>query len=215
MNCIIIDTGSGNLRSAAKSFERAADEVADNASISVSSKPEDIQKASHIVLPGVGAFGDCAAGLAATDGLLDALDEAVIEGDAWFLGICVGMQLMLDTGYEHGEHQGLGWIKGEVVKLLPPPEGGRAFKIPHMGWNELTISDANCPLLTGIENGDHAYFVHSYHGICQQDNEVLATTDYGQDIAAAIGRDNLFGTQFHPEKSQAMGLKLIGNFLNL
>ncbi|MBT3237467.1 MAG: imidazole glycerol phosphate synthase subunit HisH [Rhodospirillaceae bacterium] len=210
MTVVIIDYGSGNLRSAAKAFERAADDNGLGLDVIVSDKPGDLGRASHIVLPGVGAFGDCRAGLGALDGMVDALGEAVISGATPFLGICVGMQLMADVGHEHGEHPGLGWIKGAVEPMTPDDA---TLKIPHMGWNELTINNASHPLFDDIDDGAHAYFVHGYHMVCENAANVLATTSYGGPVTAVIGRDNMVGTQFHPEKSQALGLKLIGNFL--
>ncbi|MHA1597445.1 MAG: imidazole glycerol phosphate synthase subunit HisH [Alphaproteobacteria bacterium] len=210
MTVVIIDYGSGNLRSAAKAFERASDDLGLGLDVVVSARACDLKAASHIVLPGVGAFGDCKAGLAALDGMIEALEEKVISDGAPFMGICVGMQLMAEAGHEHGNHQGLGWIKGAVEPLRPTDE---SLKIPHMGWNELTFTEPGHPLFAGLDDGAHAYFVHGYHMVCENASDVLATTDYGGAVTAVIGRDNMVGTQFHPEKSQALGLKLIGNFL--
>jgi glutamine amidotransferase len=205
----LIDYGSGNLRSAAKALERAARENAIATEVAVTSDPDLVAKADRVVLPGVGAFADCRRGLAAVSGMEAALAEAVIAKGRPFLGICVGMQLMADWGREFESTAGLGWIPGEVVAMRPKDP---LLKIPHMGWNELDPR-ADHPLLAGIAKGDHAYFVHSYEIRCANPRHVLATTEYGGTIAAAVGRDNLAGTQFHPEKSQATGLRLIANFL--
>ena len=205
----IVDCGSGNLRSAAKAFERAAMENDVSADIRVTSRPEAIAGADRIVLPGVGAFADCRRGLAAVAGVEEALNEAVVARARPFLGICVGMQLMAECGREFGTTEGLGWIGGEVVPIEPRDE---ALKIPHMGWNEIEAR-ADHPLLAGFGAGAHAYFVHSYHFRLADAADLVAVTDYGGPLAAVVGRDNLAGTQFHPEKSQAAGLRLIGNFL--
>ncbi len=206
MSVAIVDYGSGNLRSAAKAFERAAAGAVD---IAVTSDPEAVRRADRIVLPGVGAFADCKAGLEALDGMTDALIEAVIAGGKPFLGICVGMQLMATRGLEHGDHAGLDWIAGDVGPLVP---ADAALKVPHMGWNELSVS-TNHPVLDGLTGGAHVYFVHSYAMSPADPSHALATTDYGGAVTAAVGRDNMIGTQFHPEKSQRAGLRLIGNFL--
>lgn len=206
----IVDYGSGNLRSAAKAFERAiADENLD-LRVNVTGKARDILDASHVVLPGVGAFGDCRRGLDALPGMVDALRRIVIEERRPFLGICVGMQLMATVGREHGVHRGLDWIPGEVVLLRP---NTAHLKIPHMGWNGLRLTDPAHPFFDGIELDAHAYFVHSYGFACSNADDALATVDYGGPVTAVIGRDNMLGTQFHPEKSQAVGLRLIANFL--
>jgi imidazole glycerol-phosphate synthase subunit HisH len=207
---VIIDYGSGNLRSAAKAFERASAESGLSDMIKVSSDSRDVVRADRIVLPGVGAFGDCRRGLEALPGMIEALNRTVIEDARPFLGICVGMQLMARVGREHGEHPGLGWIDG-IVAILPAASAG--LKIPHMGWNDLTIVHPDHWLLAGIHPGAHAYFVHSYAFRPHDPATVLATVDYGGAVAAVIGRNNLVGTQFHPEKSQATGLRLIANFL--
>jgi imidazole glycerol-phosphate synthase subunit HisH len=213
----IIDYGSGNLRSAAKAFERAASEAGSSQQIAVTADPAIVAAADRVVLPGVGAFADCRRGLLAIDGMLAALDEAVIARGQPFLGICVGMQLMATRGLEHGITDGFGWIAGEVAPIAPVQVGGGpTLKIPHMGWNELDIRAAGHPLFGGLSDGDtapHAYFVHSFHLVADDPAQVLATVDYGGAITAAVGRDNLAGTQFHPEKSQAVGLRLIANFL--
>jgi glutamine amidotransferase len=211
MTIAIIDYGSGNLRSAAKAFER----VAGSTDVKVTSDPKDLDGASHIVLPGVGAFADCMEGLKAVSGMIQALEENILHKRKPFLGICVGMQMLFETGHEHGTHSGLGWISGEVVKIRDEGLGkrGESLKIPHMGWNDLTIAQHGHALLAGIKTGDHAYFVHSYHALCTNSLHVLAITEYGTPITAIVAKDNIMGTQFHPEKSQETGLKLIGNFL--
>jgi glutamine amidotransferase len=206
----IVDYGSGNLRSAAKAFERAAAENEISAEVKVTSAPDAVATADSIVLPGVGAFADCRRGLAAVGGLEAALREAVMVRARPFLGICVGMQLMAEAGREFETVEGLGWIRGEVTAIEP---GDPALKIPHMGWNEIE-PQADHPLLAGLRAGVHAYFVHSYHFRLADDADLVATTDYGGMLAAVIGRDNVAGTQFHPEKSQHAGLRLIGNFLH-
>jgi glutamine amidotransferase len=205
----IVDYGSGNLRSAAKAFERAARENEICTEVNVTSAPEAIAAADSIVLPGVGAFADCRRGLTAVPGLEAALHEAVMIRARPFLGICVGMQLLADAGREFETVQGLGWIGGDVAAIEPADAG---LKIPHMGWNELEPRSAH-PIVAGIGAGAHAYFVHSYHFRLADAADLVASTDYGGALAAVIGRDNLAGTQFHPEKSQEAGLGLIRNFL--
>ncbi len=207
---VIIDYGSGNLRSAGKAFERCARELGSGDTVEVTAEAAALAKASHIVLPGVGAFADCMAGLTALPGMLEALHAAVIDGGKPFLGICVGMQLMAERSLEHGTHDGLGWIAGEVVPLAP---ADRTLRIPHMGWNELRPQGEGHPILAGIAPGTHAYFVHSYAMACARAEDVRATVEYGGPVTALVARDNLVGTQFHPEKSQAAGLALIRNFL--
>jgi glutamine amidotransferase len=210
----IIDYGSGNLRSAAKAFERSAREVGVAATIAVTDDLAVIERADRIVLPGVGAFADCRAGVDAVAGLRDALERRVVADAAPFLGICVGMQLMVRAGFEHVTTEGFGWLDGEVRQIEPAPEpDGRARKVPHMGWNALSILAADHPVLAGLADGDHAYFVHSYAMRLSDRTTCLATADYGGEITAVVGRDNMVGTQFHPEKSQATGLRLIANFL--
>ncbi len=205
----IIDYGSGNLRSAEKAFARVATESGSGHEVRVTSEPDEVASAERIVLPGVGAFGDCMGGLSAIPGLVDVLRERVLQKGTPFLGICVGMQLLATTGREHGEHQGLGWIEGEVTRITPSDPD---LKIPHMGWNELTQVKPHA-LLEGLPVGAHAYFVHSYGFRPKSQDALFATTDYAGAISALIGRDNIAGTQFHPEKSQAVGLALIGRFL--
>ena len=209
---VIIDYGSGNLHSAAKAFERAAREARANVRIEVSADPADVLAADRIVLPGVGAFADCKRGLDAVPGLRDALETTVRRQGRPILGICVGMQLLADRGLEHVVTEGLGWIAGEV-RLLEPTD--KALKIPHMGWNTLTVARDHA-LLADIATGPsglHAYFVHSYHLAASDRTSIVAETDYGGPVTALVGRDNIVGTQFHPEKSQQLGLKLIANFL--
>jgi imidazole glycerol-phosphate synthase subunit HisH len=209
VNVVIVDYGSGNLRSAAKAFERAAAENGISTQIEVTNKPEAVAGADRVVLPGVGAFADCRRGVAAVPGLEAAMHEAVIVRARPFLGICVGMQLMADRGREFETVAGLGWIEGEVVAIKPRDP---ALKIPHMGWNEIEPRAAH-PLLAGLGAGAHAYFVHSYHFRLGDAADLIAVTDYGGPLTAMIGRGNLVGAQFHPEKSQEGGLRLIGNFL--
>ncbi len=208
----IIDYGAGNLRSAAKAFERVAASLDKGAKIIVTDDPEIVRRADRIMLPGVGAFADCKAGLDAVPGMVEVLDERVIRGGVPFLGVCVGMQLLASEGREKVVTQGLGWIPGAVEKITPSDP---ALKIPHMGWNTISVLKPHA-LLAGIADGPqglHAYFVHSYHLKTDDAAHLVATTDYGGALTACVGRDNIFGTQFHPEKSQALGLKLIENFL--
>ena len=209
MSVVVVDYGSGNLRSAAKACERAARDRGLKLDVTISGRAEDVRAAERIVLPGQGAFADCKRGLAAVPGMIEALEESVVKQGKPFLGICVGMQLMAERGLEHGVHQGLGWIKGDVVAMTP---SDKALKIPHMGWNEL-VDLAPHPVLAGLAAGCHAYFVHSYVLGAGERRHVLASCDYGGAFAAVVGRDNMVGTQFHVEKSQATGLTLIGNFL--
>lgn len=212
MKIAIIDYGSGNLHSAAKAFERAAMEAGSGHDIVVTSNPADVRSAERIVLPGVGAYGDCWAGLNAVEGMVDALKESVLVAGNPFLGICVGMQLLSERGFEHGMTEGLGWIKGDVKRIEP---GDPVLKIPHMGWNTLSVVNPH-PLLRDIPTGDdgwHAYFVHSYALMDGETAELVAEADYGGRVTAIVARDNIAGTQFHPEKSQKMGLRLIVNFL--
>jgi len=208
----IIDYGSGNLHSAAKAFERAAREGQSDASIAVTADPADVLAADRIVLPGVGAFADCKAGLDAVPGMGEALEASVRRKGRPFLGICVGAQLMAERGLEFRIMPGLGWIKGDVKAIEPSDPG---LKIPHMGWNTLELVNEH-PLLEGIETGPdglHAYFVHSFHLSTPDRTALVAEADYGGPVTAMLARDNIAGTQFHPEKSQALGLRLIANFL--
>lgn len=208
----IVDYGSGNLRSAQKAFERAVREQGLGCDIVVTSDPDLVARADRIVLPGVGAFADCKAGLDSRDGMSAALDDAVVKRAVPFLGICVGMQLMASFGHEHETCPGLDWIAGDIVALAPTPPAQTALKIPHMGWNTLCLR-ADHPVLAGLENGTHVYFVHSYHYVPINSDHVLAQVDYGGPLSAVVGRDNMIGTQFHPEKSQVAGLRLFSNFL--
>ncbi len=212
MKIAIIDYGSGNLHSAAKAFERAATEAGSGHNIVVTSNPADVRDAERIVLPGVGAYGECWKGLNAVDGMVDALKKSVLDARKPFLGICVGMQLISERGFEHGVTEGLGWIKGDVKRIQP---GDPALKIPHMGWNTLSVINEHA-LLDGIPAGPsgwHAYFVHSYALMNGDNAELVAEADYGGRVTAIVARDNIAGTQFHPEKSQKLGLRLIVNFL--
>lgn len=212
MRVAIIDYGSGNLRSATKAFERAAREAGIEAIIDLTDKPDAVATADRVVLPGVGAYADCRAGLNAVSGMNEALIEAVENKARPFLGICVGMQLMSSRGLEKTTTEGLGWIKGDVIEMTPSDPD---LKIPQIGWNTLELNSPH-PLFDGINtgpNGLHAYFVHSYHLAAANPAEVIATTDYGGAMTAFVGRDNLAGAQFHPEKSQKLGLALISNFL--
>jgi glutamine amidotransferase len=207
MRAALIDYGSGNLASAAKALARAAQGT--GLEIVTTADPQIVREAERIVLPGVGAFADCMRGLSAVPGMVEVLREKVIRDGAPFLGICVGMQLLATVGREFGDHAGLGWIAGEVVKIAP---GDPALKIPHMGWNELKIVRKH-PVLEGISDGANVYFVHSFQLKPALEEDLLATTDYGGPITAVVGNENIVGTQFHPEKSQAFGLKLLENFL--
>jgi glutamine amidotransferase len=206
----IIDYGSGNLRSAAKAFERAAADLPGGIKVAVTADPAAVLRASHIVLPGVGAFADCMAGLAGLDGMIEALQTRVRDDGVPFLGICVGMQLMATMSREHGRHDGLGWLPGTVAALTPKP----GVRVPHMGWNALEILRSEHPVVGQIAAGAHAYFVHGYAFAVEDPEALLAQTDYGGPISAIVGQDNILGTQFHPEKSQQTGLDFIGNFLN-
>jgi glutamine amidotransferase len=203
----LIDYGSGNLASAAKALARAGEGT--GLAIVTTADPAAVKAAERIVLPGVGAFADCMRGLSAIPGMVPALREKVLKDGAPFLGICVGMQLLATMGREFGEHRGLGWVAGEVVKIEPEDT---ALKIPHMGWNELKIVQQH-KLLEGIDSGAHVYFVHSYQFRPALPDDLIATTDYGGPVTAMIGNENIAGTQFHPEKSQETGLKLLANFL--
>ena len=205
----LIDYGSGNLHSVAKALEHVGSNTGHV--VEVTHDPTVVRQASHIVLPGVGAFGDCVAGLKAMDGMMEALQEAVQIRQKPFFGICVGMQMLAEKGLEKGEHRGLGWIKGTVEKL----QGTGHMRIPHMGWNNLHLEQSDHPAVKGIKEGEHAYFVHSYHMDVEESGVVVATTDYGQHVTAMVAKENIIATQFHPEKSQAMGLRIIENFLKL
>ena len=211
MTTAIIDYGSGNLHSALKAFERAAGE-AGGQEVALTSDPDVVRRAERVVLPGVGAFADCKRGLEAVPGMVDALRDVVLQRGRPFLGICVGMQLMASRGLEHQVTEGLGWIPGDVVAIEPQDA---ALRVPHMGWNTLDVARPHA-LLDGIETGNsglHAYFVHSFQFVPTDPGHVIAQTQYGGPVVAMVGRDNIAGTQFHPEKSQKLGLALIANFL--
>ena len=208
MRTVIVDVGIGNLHSAEKAFQRMAPE-AGGGEVVVTADPDAVVQATHVVLPGDGAFPACRHALDAVPGMVEALTEAVIGQGRPFLGICVGMQLLADVGREYADTAGLGWIGGEVVRIVPDDP---ALKVPHMGWNDLVL-DRPHAVFDGIASGDHAYFVHSYHLAVADPAHLLAHAEYGGPRAAVVGRDNILGTQFHPEKSQATGLRLIANFL--
>lgn len=208
MLTVLVDYESGNLHSAQKAFERMAAEV-DGGDVLVTNRPEDVLRADRIVLPGDGAFPACKRELLAVPGMVEALNEAVIQNGRPFLGICVGMQLLATRGHEYAPTDGLDWIGGDVVPIQPD---NPSMKVPHMGWNDMVI-DRPHPVLDGLNTGDHAYFVHGYRFQVADRAHLLAHVDYGGPVTAIIGRDTILGTQFHPEKSQAVGLRLIGNFL--
>ena len=208
----IVDYGSGNLHSARKAVERAAHESGRADDVIVTADPDIVRKADRIILPGVGAFADCRAGLDAVPGMIEALEETVRRGGRPFLGICVGMQLMAELGREYVATEGLGWIKGEVDRIHPRDP---SLKIPHMGWNTLDVRRPH-RLLEGIPTGRdglHAYFVHSYHLVPADAADLVAEADYGGPVTAIVARGSMAGTQFHPEKSQRLGLALLANFL--
>ncbi|EEW24222.1 imidazole glycerol phosphate synthase subunit HisH [Rhodobacter ferrooxidans] len=211
MLTVLVDYDSGNLHSAEKAFQRMALEVG-GGDVLVSDRPEDVARADRIVLPGDGAFPACRKALGSYGGLFEAIEEAVTLRARPFLGICVGMQMMASWGREYQDTRGFDWISGEVLRITPADP---ALKVPHMGWNDLVLDAGGAahPVLAGISTGDHAYFVHSYHFRVENPAERLAHVDYGGPITAIVGRGTMVGTQFHPEKSQATGLRLIGNFL--
>jgi imidazole glycerol-phosphate synthase subunit HisH len=209
MKTVIIDYGSGNLHSAHKAFERAARDSNIKGDVIVSSRAQDVETADRVVLPGVGAFKDCRNGLFAIAGMRETLQDRVMARGFPFLGICVGMQLLATRGLEHETTPGLGWIAGDVKPIAPSDPG---LKIPHMGWNTLSVHGSHA-VLNGINPSLHAYFVHSYHLETALPEDVVATTDYGGPVTAMVGYENIVGTQFHPEKSQRLGLQLIANFL--
>ena len=212
MSIAIVDYGSGNLHSAAKAFERAAHDAGIGQAIVVTNDPEAVASADRVVLPGVGAFADCRRGLDAVDGMVAALDDAVRKKGRPFFGICVGMQLLAERGREYEVTEGLGWIAGEVDRITPADP---QLKIPHMGWNTLNVTRPH-KLVEGLTSGSqglHAYFVHSYEFKVAQRADLVAEADYGGPLTAIVARDNIVGTQFHPEKSQKLGLAVIANFL--
>ncbi len=206
MKTVIIDYGSGNV----ESVLNALSFVKNNENFLVSNKPSDIRAANHLILPGVGAFGDCVDGLKSVEGLLPEIRKQVLIEKKPFLGICVGMQVLASIGYENGEHQGLGFINGKVEKITTQ-EG---LKIPHMGWNEIMLKPTKHPALKDVKNGEHFYFANSYHFICQNENNVLAQLEYGSKLNAIVAKENILGIQFHPEKSGEAGLLILKNFLN-
>jgi glutamine amidotransferase len=208
MLTVLVDYDSGNLHSASKAFQRMAQEVG-GGDVLVSSRAEDVARADRIVLPGDGAFPACRRALGAVDGMVQALEEAVQQRAVPFMGICVGMQMLATFGREYDDVAGLDWIGGEVVRITPQD---RALKVPHMGWNDLVIDRAH-PVLDGIASGDHAYFVHSYHFLVADPADLVAHVDYAGPVTAIVARDTIIGMQFHPEKSQAAGLRMIANFL--
>ncbi len=212
MSVAIIDYGSGNLHSAKKAFETAAAQAGLDLPIILTSDPDLVRKADRVVLPGVGAFADCRRGLDEIPGMIEAMGEAVRTRGKPFLGICVGMQLLATRGLEHQVSAGLDWIPGDVQAITPDDPG---LKVPHMGWNTLDLRSSH-PLLAGVATGDkglHAYFVHSYELKAAQQDMIVATTDYGGPVTAMVAHGNIAGTQFHPEKSQTLGLALIANFM--
>lgn len=208
MKVAVIDCGSGNLRSVANAFRRVAGEMALPVTVEIAEEADAVRKADRLVLPGQGAFAVCREGIEARNGLFRAIEEQVFGNTVPYLGICVGMQLLADTGRERGNHNGFGWLGGDVVRIPDAP--GR--RIPHMGWNELELVGQH-PLLEGLGAGEHAYFVHSYRYLPARRDDIVATADYGVEVVAAVARGNIAGTQFHPEKSQKAGLRLIANFL--
>jgi glutamine amidotransferase len=209
----VIDPGSGNLASVRRALERVAREEGLTATIAVTTKAEDLRDADRIILPGQGAFAACRRGLDALPGMVEALTEEVIAKGRPFLGICVGMQLMAERGLEHGTTEGLGWIAGEIAPMDPRDAAGQDLPLPQMGWNALRFVAPAHPLLAGVAEGGHAYFVHSYALAGGRADQLLAATDYGGPVAAIVGRDNLAGTQFHAEKSGRLGLRILANFL--
>jgi glutamine amidotransferase len=213
MQVAVVDPGSGNLASVLRALRRAAEEGGSHATITVETRAEAVAKADAIVMPGQGAFAACRRGLDAMPGMVEAVDDAVTRRGIPFLGICVGMQMMVQRGLEHGTTPGLGWIAGDMAPMDPRDTAGDALPLPQMGWNGLRFAPGCHKVLEGIEPGDHAYFVHSYALAAGKPEEILATADYGGPVVAAIGRDNLFGTQFHVEKSQFVGLRMLANFL--
>jgi len=213
MRVAVVDPGSGNLASVLRALNRAARDAGIAAEIVVETDAEAVRRADRVVMPGQGAFAACRRGLDAMPGMVEAVEEAAIRRAVPFLGICVGMQLMVEHGLEHGVTPGLAWIAGEIAPMDPRDAAGNPLPLPQMGWNALCFEAGSHPVLAGIAPGDHAYFVHSYALAGGRPEELLATTDYGGPVAAIIGRDNLFGTQFHVEKSQFTGLRMLANFL--
>jgi glutamine amidotransferase len=213
MKIAVIDPGSGNLASVRRALERVAREEGVAATIAVTTEAAELRDADRIILPGQGAFAACRRGLDALPGMVETLREQAIDRGTPFLGICVGMQLMAERGLEHGTTPGLGWIAGEIAPMDPRDEAGAPLPLPQMGWNALHRAAAAHPLLDGVAEGDHAYFVHSYALSGGRDDQLVASTAYGGPVAAIVGRDNLAGTQFHAEKSGSVGLRILANFL--
>lgn len=205
MRTIVIDYGAGNVESVANALAL----VKNDGEFLVSNNLSEIKSATHLILPGVGAFGDCVEGLKSIEGLLSELRKQVLVEKKPFLGICVGMQVLASVGYENGEHQGLGFVNGHVEKI-----SGENLKIPHMGWNNIIIKPNKHVVLKDIKDGEHFYFANSFHFITQNENNVLAQVEYGEKLTAIVAKENIFGVQFHPEKSGEAGLRLLGNFLN-
>ena len=205
----IVDYGLGNIHSAEHSIKKVAADSNIQSEIRITSNPSDIKQASHLVLPGQGAFESCINGLRNINGMIDELSEAAINKQKPFLGICVGMQLLASKSYENGEHQGLNWIKGEIKKM--PNEN---IKLPHMGWNEIVLKNTKNQLVKVSDKNDF-YFVHSYYFDCKHKKNIIALSNYGIDFASIISKENIYGVQFHPEKSSAQGLKIIKNFINI
>lgn len=207
-NLVLIDYGSGNLHSAERALRAAGALAETGADVIATSNADTVRRADRVVLPGVGHFADCAAGLRAVPGMVEALEEAVLQRGVPFFGICIGMQLLADRGLEDGETPGLGWIGGDVDRIKAAP----GLAIPHMGWNNLNLLQDH-PVLADLGEDPHVYFTHSYGMRLSSQQDLAATTDYGSTITAAVARDNIFGTQFHPEKSQRVGLRILANFL--
>jgi len=203
---VIVDYGSGNLQSVFNALEL----VKSPHIVTISNDPEDLKSATHIILPGVGAFGDCLSSLKKINGMVEGLQSQILKNKKPFLGICVGMQLLADFGFEYGKHPGLGFVAGNVVEI---DHQNNRLKVPHVGWNNISIIKPH-PILNGIKNDEHFYFVHSFHFIAKNQNDVLATVNYGSDLAAIISKDNIIATQFHPEKSSDAGLKFLKNFIS-
>ena len=204
---IIIDYGSGNLQSVFNAIETIKEP---SQSVQISNNPHDLKSATHIILPGVGAFGDCIASLKSISGMVEELQTQVLKNKKPFLGICVGMQLLADFGFEYGKHSGLGFVAGNVIEI---DNQNNSLKVPHIGWNDISIKKPH-PILDGIKNGEHFYFVHSFHFVPHNQNEVIATVNYGTDTTAIIAKENIIATQFHPEKSSDAGLMLLKNFIS-
>lgn len=204
---VIIDYGSGNLQSVFNALEMVK---TPSHTIQISNNPEDLKSATHIILPGVGAFGDCISNLKAIKGMVEELQIQTLKNKKPFLGICVGMQLLADFGFEYGKHSGLGFISGNVIEI---DNQNNSLKVPHIGWNNISIHKHH-PILDGIQDGEHFYFVHSFHFVPKNQNNIIATVNYGSDLTAIISKDNIVATQFHPEKSADAGLRILKNFIS-